>query len=95
MKKLILTLLSLVSLSTAAHACDSLEVRRDGKQIVCYRDEKRLTLDDVKKRYERYKPEDVELIVKDGVGESEVRRVVDVIKQEGIKRVWVEKPEKK
>jgi hypothetical protein len=95
MKKLILTLISLTAIGVTAHACDSLEVQRDGKQIVCYRFEKRLTLDDVKKRYERYKPETVVLNVHDTVAESEAQRVADVIQKEGIKDVRVSKPEKK
>jgi biopolymer transport protein ExbD len=95
MKKLILTLMSLTAIGVAAYACDSLEVRRDGKQIVCYRFEKRLTLDDVKKRYERYKPDTVVLNVQDTVAESEAQSVVDLIQKEGIKDVRVAKPEKK
>ncbi len=95
MKKLILIFLSLTCIWGVAHACDSLEVRQDGKQVLCYRDAKALTLAEVKQRYEKYKPEMVVLNVQDKVSEKNVQKVVSVIQKAGIKEVRIAKPEKK
>lgn len=95
MKNIIVCILILIGFEVAAQACDSLEVRRDGDQIVCYRYEKKLSLDAVKERYARYKPDMVILNVPDAIGESEAQRVVDVIEKEGFKVVRVARPEKK
>ena len=89
MKKLILTILGLVSVCATVSACDTLEVRRVGASIVCYRGDRALSLAEVQKRYAKWKPDVVVLSVCGKISDKEMEQVVSVIKKDGVEKVSI------